>query len=102
MRHRSLIIIVLAALLGSAAYFLFISESPVPSASKATLSTVAKTDPPREASVLVKGDLLPTSWALRRGTQWSESTITAKKGDSISTILPKLGATPDEIKEITA
>jgi S1-C subfamily serine protease len=101
MRHRPLIIIVLAASLGSATYFLFIFQRPVLSSSKETLSTIATTDPSPEA--LVKTDLLPTLWRLRRGNPWSERTITVKNGDSISSILLlEFGAALDEIKAITA
>jgi len=36
------------------------------------------------------------------GNAWNERIVTAKKGDSIATILKELGATPEEIKQIAA
>ena len=47
--------------------------------------------------------LLPkTGNQVTGGNSWNERTITVKKGESITTILRELGATPDEIKAIAA
>jgi murein DD-endopeptidase MepM/ murein hydrolase activator NlpD len=46
--------------------------------------------------------LLPKSATPASGNPWAERTVAVKKGESASTILRDLGATPDEIKAITA
>ncbi len=47
--------------------------------------------------------LLPKTTAqVTGGNAWSERTFALKKGDSVSAILKELGATPDELKAITA
>jgi murein DD-endopeptidase MepM/ murein hydrolase activator NlpD len=45
--------------------------------------------------------LLPKSTTPANGNPWNERTIVVKKGESASTILRDLAATPDEIKAIT-
>ena len=49
-----------------------------------------------------RGDRLPMKWQVPGGNSWNERTAIAKKGDSVATVLRELGATPDEIKAITA
>jgi murein DD-endopeptidase MepM/ murein hydrolase activator NlpD len=47
--------------------------------------------------------LLPKTTAqVTGGNAWNERTVVLKKGDSVSAFLRELGATPDEIKAITA
>jgi murein DD-endopeptidase MepM/ murein hydrolase activator NlpD len=47
--------------------------------------------------------LLPKTTAqVTGGNAWNERTIVLKKGDSVSAFLREMGATPDEIKAITA
>ncbi len=47
--------------------------------------------------------LLPkTGSQVTGGNSWNERAVTVKKGDTITTILRELGATPDEIKAIAA
>jgi murein DD-endopeptidase MepM/ murein hydrolase activator NlpD len=47
--------------------------------------------------------LLPKTTPLANGGgDWSERLITAKKGETVGSILRELGATPDEIKQINA
>jgi murein DD-endopeptidase MepM/ murein hydrolase activator NlpD len=46
--------------------------------------------------------LLPKSATPAAGNPWAERTVAVKKGESATTILRDLGATPDEIKAITA
>jgi murein DD-endopeptidase MepM/ murein hydrolase activator NlpD len=46
--------------------------------------------------------LLPKTTAqVTGGNAWNERTIVLKKGDSVSTILREMGATPEEVKAIT-
>jgi murein DD-endopeptidase MepM/ murein hydrolase activator NlpD len=47
--------------------------------------------------------LLPKTTAqVTGGNAWNERTVVLKKGDSVSAFLRELGATPDEVKAITA
>jgi murein DD-endopeptidase MepM/ murein hydrolase activator NlpD len=47
--------------------------------------------------------LLPKTTAqVTGGNAWNERTVVLKKGDSVSAFLRELGATPDEVKTITA
>ncbi|HEY6994374.1 MAG TPA: M23 family metallopeptidase [Xanthobacteraceae bacterium] len=47
--------------------------------------------------------LLPKTTAqVTGGNAWNERTIVLKKGDSVSAVLREMGATPDEVKAITA
>jgi murein DD-endopeptidase MepM/ murein hydrolase activator NlpD len=47
--------------------------------------------------------LLPKSTAqVTGGNAWNERTVPLKKGDSVSAVLRDMGATPDELKAITA
>jgi murein DD-endopeptidase MepM/ murein hydrolase activator NlpD len=46
--------------------------------------------------------LAKTASQITGGNSWNERTAIAKKGDSVATVLRELGATPDEIKAITA
>ncbi|TMJ86590.1 MAG: M23 family metallopeptidase [Alphaproteobacteria bacterium] len=47
--------------------------------------------------------LLPkTTSQVTGGSAWNERTVVLKKGDSVSAVLRDMGATPDEVKAITA
>ena len=47
--------------------------------------------------------LLPKTTSLANGGgDWSERMVTAKKGETVGSILRELGAAPDEIKQINA
>ena len=51
---------------------------------------------PENISLLAK-----TATQATGGNAWSERTITLKKGENVATVLRDLGATPDEIKQVT-
>jgi murein DD-endopeptidase MepM/ murein hydrolase activator NlpD len=46
--------------------------------------------------------LLPKTTSQTTNAAWNERTIVLKKGDSVSAVLRDMGATPDEVKAITA
>ena len=72
------------------------------------LSYAAEGDPTAdfgfEARVVPENvTLLPKTTAQTNGgSDWSERIVTAKKGETVGSILRELGAAPDEIKQIIA
>ena len=83
----------------------FVTAS-IPSDSKLAYATERTTDPYTgfEARVVPENvTLLPkTTTQTTGGNAWHERTIVIKKTDSVAAVLRDLGATPEEIKNITA
>ncbi len=58
--------------------------------------------PPFEPRIVEENITLLPKTTTQSGNAWNERTIMLKKGDSVSAALRELGASPEEIKSITA